>query len=278
MEKTTPPTLWVCYYRVSTQRQGISGLGLDAQRAAVGQFLRERGGTILAEVTETESGKKASNRPELQRALELCRKHRATLCIAKLDRLARNLAFIAGLLESNVEFVAADNPTKDRFMLHLQAAFAEEEGRRISLRTKEALAAAKRRGIVNRCYRGGSGAGLQGRCERESTGLLAHRAGNMGCRNYDPAGTARRIKPPGGAFAGRGAVAPAQHQPPAFASARPSAQQCQACYPVASGSPLAGVDEAKRYRELPRTTAQGNGHSSEWLTVRVVLEMVTRSA
>jgi DNA invertase Pin-like site-specific DNA recombinase len=148
MEKTTPPTLWVCYYRVSTQRQGMSGLGLDAQRAAVGQFLRERGGTILAEVTETESGKKASNRPELQRALELCRKHRATLCIAKLDRLARNLAFIAGLLESNVEFVAADNPTKDRFMLHLQAAFAEEEGRRISLRTKEALAAAKRRGIV----------------------------------------------------------------------------------------------------------------------------------
>ena len=120
MEKTTPPTLWVCYYRVSTQRQGMSGLGLDAQRAAVGQFLRERGGTILAEVTETESGKKASNRPELQRALELCRKHRATLCIAKLDRL----------------------------VLHLQAAFAEEEGRRISLRTKEALAAAKRRGIV----------------------------------------------------------------------------------------------------------------------------------
>ena len=148
MKNTTQPILWVCYYRVSTQRQGQSGLGLEAQQAAVGQFIRERGGTILAEVTETESGKKASNRPELQRALELCKKNRATLCIAKLDRLARNLAFIAGLLETNVDFVAADLPTKDRFMLHLQAAFAEEEGRRISVRTKEALAAAKRRGVV----------------------------------------------------------------------------------------------------------------------------------
>jgi len=87
------------------------------------------------------------NRPKLQAALELCRKHRATLCIAKLDRLARNLAFVAGLLETNVEFVAVDLPTKDRFMLHLQAAFAEEEARRISIRTKEALAAAKRRGV-----------------------------------------------------------------------------------------------------------------------------------
>lgn len=140
--------LWVCYYRVSTQRQGQSGLGLEAQQAAVSQFIRERGGTILAELTETESGKKASNRPELQKALDLCRKSKATLCIAKLDRLARRTSFIAGLLESNVDFVAADLPTKDRFMLHLQAAFAEEEARRISIRTKEALAAAKRRGVV----------------------------------------------------------------------------------------------------------------------------------
>jgi DNA invertase Pin-like site-specific DNA recombinase len=148
MTNTNQTTLWVCYYRVSTQRQGQSGLGLEAQQAAVGQFIRERGGTILGEFTETESGKKANNRPELQGALELCKKNRATLCIAKLDRLARNLAFIAGLLETNVDFVAADLPTKDRFMLHLQAAFAEEEGRRISVRTKEALAAAKRRGVI----------------------------------------------------------------------------------------------------------------------------------
>jgi DNA invertase Pin-like site-specific DNA recombinase len=103
---------------------------------------------LTAQFTETESGKKASNRPELQAALELCRKHQAVLIIAKLDRLARNVHFISGLLESGVDFVAVDQPTKDRFMLHIQAAFAEEEARRISLRTKEALAAAKRRGVV----------------------------------------------------------------------------------------------------------------------------------
>jgi hypothetical protein len=96
---------------------------------------------------ETESGKKASNRPQLQAALDLCRKSKATLLIAKLDRLARNVHFISGLLESGVNFVAADAPSKDRFMLHVQAAFAEEEARRISLRTREALAAAKRRGV-----------------------------------------------------------------------------------------------------------------------------------
>lgn len=138
---------WIAYYRVSTQRQGESGLGLDAQRAAVEAFLAGKGGTVVDEFTETESGKKASNRPMLQEALELCRKQRTTLVIAKLDRLARNVHFISGLLESGVDFVAVDQPTKDRFMLHVQAAFAEEEARRISIRTKEALAAAKRRGV-----------------------------------------------------------------------------------------------------------------------------------
>jgi DNA invertase Pin-like site-specific DNA recombinase len=145
----TPPNAlrWVAYYRVSTAKQGASGLGLEAQTDAVTNFVAGKGGEIVASFTETESGKKASNRPELITALALCRKRRATLVIAKLDRLARNVHFISGLLESNVFFVAADQPTKDRFMLHLQAAFAEEEGRRISLRTKEALAAAKRRGV-----------------------------------------------------------------------------------------------------------------------------------
>lgn len=138
---------WVAYYRVSTAKQGASGLGLEAQTAAVTRFISGRGGEIIASFTETESGKKASNRPALLEALVLCRKRRATLVIAKLDRLARNVHFISGLLETGVLFVAADQPTKDRFMLHLQAAFAEEEGRRISLRTKEALAAAKRRGV-----------------------------------------------------------------------------------------------------------------------------------
>jgi DNA invertase Pin-like site-specific DNA recombinase len=107
----------------------------------------EKGGEIISEFTEVESGKKASNRPALNEAIEMCRTKRATLCIAKLDRLARNVHFISGLMESTVNFVAVDQPTKDRFMLHLHAAFSEEEARRISIRTREALAAAKRRGV-----------------------------------------------------------------------------------------------------------------------------------
>lgn len=138
---------WVAYYRVSTQRQGESGLGLEAQQVAVERFVTLRGGALLAALTETESGKRVSNRPRLQEALALCRRQKATLVIAKLDRLARNMYFIAGLMETNIDFIAVDQPTKDRFTLHMQAAFAEEEARRISLRTKEALAAAKRRGV-----------------------------------------------------------------------------------------------------------------------------------
>jgi DNA invertase Pin-like site-specific DNA recombinase len=153
-QRTTPTTStrkainYVAYYRVSTQRQGTSGLGLEAQRDAVERYVAGVEGHVLAAHTETESGKKASNRPELQLALELCRKKRAVLLIAKLDRLARNVHFISGLLETGIEFVAVDAPSKDRFMLHLVAAFAEEEARRISIRTREALAAAKRRGVV----------------------------------------------------------------------------------------------------------------------------------
>ena len=138
---------WVAYYRVSTQRQGESGLGLEAQQDSVERFVAVKGGELLATLTETESGKKVTNRPRLQEALALCRKNKATLVIAKLDRLARNMYFIAGLMETNIDFIAVDQPTKDRFSLHMQAAFAEEEARRISLRTKEALAAAKRRGV-----------------------------------------------------------------------------------------------------------------------------------
>lgn len=135
----------MAYYRVSTVRQGESGLGLEAQRSAVETFLRGRG-DILAEFVEVESGKKVC-RPQLDEALKLCQKTKATLVIAKLDRLARNVHFISGLLKSKTEFVAVDAPDRDPFMLHIQAAFAEEEARRISERTKAALAAAKARGI-----------------------------------------------------------------------------------------------------------------------------------
>jgi len=141
-------TKWVCYYRVSTAKQGESGLGMDAQHAAVNGYIQANGGTIIAEFTETESGKKAKNRPALLAALEICRKQKATLVIAKLDRLARNVHFISGLMESGVNFIAVDQPKLDRFMAHLLAAFAEEEARRISQRTKDALAAAKRRGVI----------------------------------------------------------------------------------------------------------------------------------
>lgn len=139
---------WVCYYRVSTTKQGESGLGLDAQKEAVARFLDHQEGEVIGHFTETESGKKAHNRPQLQEALDLCRRQRATLVIAKLDRLGRNVHFISGLMETRVDFIALDSPDKNPFMLHLQAAFAEEEARRISERTRAALAAAKARGVA----------------------------------------------------------------------------------------------------------------------------------
>lgn len=148
MNAPNPAKRYVTYCRVSTQRQGDSGLGLESQAAAVSRFVALNDGVVAGAFVETESGRKSNNRPQLQAALGLCRNEKATLLIAKLDRLARNVHFISGLLESGVEFVAADAPSKDRFMLHVQAAFAEEEARRISLRTKEALAAAKARGVV----------------------------------------------------------------------------------------------------------------------------------
>lgn len=136
----------VSYLRVSTARQGASGLGLEAQRAAVQSFAAAGGHTIVAEFVEVESGRKA-DRPQLAAALGTCRLHRATLVIAKLDRLARNVAFIAGLMDGNVEFVACDMPHANRLTLHLMAAMAEHEREMISQRTKAALAAAKARGV-----------------------------------------------------------------------------------------------------------------------------------
>jgi DNA invertase Pin-like site-specific DNA recombinase len=131
---------FIVYYRVSTQRQGQSGLGIEAQKHACAHY------DIVAEYTEVESGKK-SNRPELAKALAHAKKIGATLLIAKLDRLARNVHFITGLLEAGVPITCADMPEADRTFLQMAAVFAEWEGRRISERTKAALAAAKRRGV-----------------------------------------------------------------------------------------------------------------------------------
>ncbi|WP_299912788.1 recombinase family protein [uncultured Paracoccus sp.] len=137
---------FVAYLRVSTDRQGKSGLGLEAQRRAVQDYLTARNGEMLAEYVEVESGK-VNERPQLALAMADAKRAGAVLLIAKLDRLARNVAFIANLLEAGVEVAAADLPEANRFVLHIMAAMAEEEGRMISARTKAALAAAKARGV-----------------------------------------------------------------------------------------------------------------------------------
>jgi DNA invertase Pin-like site-specific DNA recombinase len=137
---------FVAYFRVSTDRQGRSGLGLEAQREAVQRYLASVGGTLIAEHIEVESGKR-NDRPELAKALAACRRRRgARLVIAKLDRLSRNVAFIAAVMDSNVEFIACDNPHATRLTLHILAAVAEHEREMISKRTSAALQAAKARG------------------------------------------------------------------------------------------------------------------------------------
>jgi DNA invertase Pin-like site-specific DNA recombinase len=135
---------FVAYYRVSTDHQGASGLGLNAQRQAVARHMATAD-QLLAEFTEIESGRRDTNRPQLHAALAQCRKRGATLLIARLDRLARNVAFIAGLMESGVDFVAVDMPQANRLTIHILAAVAEHEREMISQRTKAALAQAKAR-------------------------------------------------------------------------------------------------------------------------------------
>jgi len=139
---------FVAYYRVSTDRQGQSGLGLDAQRAAVAKHI----GTaeLVAEFTEVESGRK-NDREQLAAALATAKRAKAVLVIAKLDRLARNVHFVSGLLESNVPFVCADMPEADRTFLQMMAVFAEWEARKISERTKAALAQVKAQGRTLGC-------------------------------------------------------------------------------------------------------------------------------
>ena len=141
-----PTGKFIAYYRVSTARQGESGLGLEAQKQAVMQYLNGGDWQILAEYTEVESGKR-NDRPKLAEAIAACKRLHATLILAKIDRLARNVHFVSGLMESGVEFVAVDNPNANKLMIHMLAAFAEHEREQISKRTIEALAAAKRRGV-----------------------------------------------------------------------------------------------------------------------------------
>jgi DNA invertase Pin-like site-specific DNA recombinase len=142
----------VAYFRVSTREQGRSGLGVEAQREAVARFAEAEGFEILAEFTEVETGKGADaldRRPQLAAALAEARRHKCPVVVAKLDRLSRDVAFVAGLMAQRVPFIVADlGAGADPFMLHIYAALAEQERRMISTRTRAALAAAKARGQV----------------------------------------------------------------------------------------------------------------------------------
>jgi DNA invertase Pin-like site-specific DNA recombinase len=137
---------YVAYYRVSTDRQGRSGLGLDAQKIAVEAHLKRSGGVLKAEFTEVQSGKD-DDRLQLSEALKLCRWTSSTLLIAKLDRLSRNVAFLAALQQAGTKFVACDLPEANELVVHILAAVAQAERKAISERTKAALAAAKARGV-----------------------------------------------------------------------------------------------------------------------------------
>ena len=135
---------YIAYYRVSTQKQGVSGLGLDAQRSEVARFV-ERGGVLVTEYQDIESGKN-NNRPNLIRAIEDCKKQEATLLIAKLDRLSRNASFILTLRDSKIDFVCCDMPDANSITIGIMAILAQEERERTSMRTKVALAELKKRG------------------------------------------------------------------------------------------------------------------------------------
>lgn len=137
----------VCYLRVSTARQGSSGLGLEAQLQAVQQYATSMSSSITATFTEIETGK-LNTRPELTKALHLAKVTGATLVIAKLDRLSRNAAFLMTLQDAGVKFVAADLPQANNLTIGIMALVAQQEAEAISKRTKEALQAAKRRGKV----------------------------------------------------------------------------------------------------------------------------------
>lgn len=135
---------YVIYYRVSTKKQGQSGLGLEAQKTIVENYVKSN--TVISEYTEIETGKSA-NRPQLNKALECCKLNNATLVVAKLDRLARNLHFVTSLQAANVDFVCCDMATANRLTIHIIAAIAENEAQLISIRTKQALAEKKKQGI-----------------------------------------------------------------------------------------------------------------------------------
>jgi DNA invertase Pin-like site-specific DNA recombinase len=195
----------VAYLRVSTDKQGKSGLGLEAQREAVARYVAANGVDLIGEHIEVETGKGAnalSKRPELVAALATAKREKAGLIIAKLDRLARNVHFISGLMETGVEFAVADMPNADRFQLHLFAALAEKEAEVISQRTKAALAAAKDRGTElgkhGKVLAARNQAEAMDRLEPIAADLLALKAEGLSVRKMVEALNARAIPSPAG--------------------------------------------------------------------------------
>ena len=152
---------FVSYLRVSTQKRGQSGLGLEAQRKAVEDYLNGGDWNLIEEVVEVESGKK-NKRPKLNEAIELCKASGATLVVAKIDRLTRDAAFLLNLKDAGIDFIAADMPEANRLTIGIMALVAEQEREAISKRTKEALAAAKVRGVQLGAYRDGNFVGRLG--------------------------------------------------------------------------------------------------------------------
>ena len=152
---------FVSYLRVSTQKQGQSGLGLEAQRKAVEDYLNGGDWKLIEEVVEVESGKK-NKRPKLTEAIELCKACGATLVVAKIDRLTRDAAFLLNLKDAGIDFIAADLPEANRLTIGIMALVAEQEREAISKRAKEALAAAKVRGVQLGAYRDGNFVGRVG--------------------------------------------------------------------------------------------------------------------
>ena len=171
MQKTN----YICYYRVSTQRQGQSGLGLEAQRSSVIEYLSGKNANIIDEVTEVESGRK-TNRVKLKAAIELCKATNATLLVAKFDRLSRNAKFLLELQESGVRFNAADMPDVDELVIGIMAMVAQHEAKVISERTRAALQAAKDRGVVLGAYDKDDKSKFIGRCGTKEDALNANAA------------------------------------------------------------------------------------------------------